>query len=38
MGRIFKAILKFIVITIVVGLIALLLRGIYNFAKKIRGS
>lgn len=38
MGKIFKAILKFIVITIVVGLIALLLRGIYNFAKKVRGS
>ena len=38
MGRIFKAILKFIIITIIVGLIALLLRGIYNFAKKVRGS
>ena len=34
MGRIFKAILKFIVITIIVGLIVLLLQGIYNFAKK----
>ena len=34
MGRIFKAILKFIVITIIVGLITLLLRGIYNFVKK----
>lgn len=38
MSKIFKAILNFIVITIIVGLIALLLRGIYNFAKKVRGS
>lgn len=38
MGKIFKAILKFIVITIIVGLIVLLLRGIYNFIRKVRGS
>lgn len=38
MGKYFKLFLRFIVVTIIIGMMVLILRGIYNLARKIRGS
>lgn len=38
MGKYFKMFLRFIIVTIIVGTMVLILRGIYNFARKVRGS
>lgn len=35
MGKYFKMFLRFIIITIIIGTIILILRGVYNLAKKI---